>query len=76
MKNLTKKDLEILNIFHVRKNIFLVSAIDEEICLYEPYTTDSIMHFIYQKGIEKGEEIGKQKKIDQIKSVLNIDINT
>lgn len=78
---MTKKEIEkvgfVLTNF-AKKMYYLPSYLGESISennihIDSQTTTRHIIETYYNLGIEKGIEIGKQQKINEIKRILNID---
>ena len=68
---MTKKDLEKLGILNKGKNKFFVPYLGE-VELHPPYQIIEILKLMYEKGKMDGVEIGKQMKISELKSILEI----
>lgn len=75
MKQLTKKDLEKLVIIHLESKAHtnrFFHPLCGEIDIYKPYTIDKLFDIMYDSGYKIGQKYGEEKKVKDIKKVLNI----
>lgn len=72
---MTKDDLENAGLIYEGNtafpNRFFIPHVGE-INLYEPYNWGDIFEIIYNAGFKNGTSYGEEKKIEEIKNILNI----
>jgi hypothetical protein len=73
---MTKKDLESIGVIYVGNAAypkkFFVPHVGE-VNLHEPYSFEEIFRMVYHSGYERGIKYGEDKKISEIKRVLQIE---
>jgi hypothetical protein len=74
---LSIEELEKIGIHDVstkfKKRLFYIDGIGVEKIIPEYYDISDIYKMIFELGLEKGIEQGKEKKIKEFKELLNID---
>jgi hypothetical protein len=74
---LSIEELEKIGIHDVstkfKKRLFYIDGIGVEKIIPEYYDISDIYKMIFELGLEKGVEQGKEKKIKEFKELLNID---
>jgi hypothetical protein len=74
---LSIEELEKIGIHDVstkfKKRLFYIDGIGVEKIIPEYYDISDIYKIIFELGLEKGIEQGKEKKIKEFKELLNID---
>jgi hypothetical protein len=72
----TKEQLEFLGIYSIESKIYpnryFVPCLGE-VDLYDSTSVEDIFKMIWKAGYEFGEEVGKNKKISELKKVLKIE---
>lgn len=75
---ITQSQMDAIGMYHlgykVRPHRYFVQFVGE-VDLYESTTLEDVFRLVYEAGIEDGKKQGKQIKIEEIKKVLDIEID-